>query len=209
MKGIVNTQSDVAAGKPICGKVADSLLSPRNELGITGVACEFLCHRKYNHAFLEERPSRTTTCHVAMLQVRPIANASKSIRIPTIRASSSATSRNTSASAPFPTASRCPSPTCACAETPSGLDIDREKNLNGSMAPYAQHVVISTGKSDWTSRIEDDGQGIPWGDFGRQLKAMLGRGGKYSDVRGYVPLLLHAGSRERCLCHDKSLLNGD
>jgi hypothetical protein len=62
------------------------------------------------------------------------------------------------------------------------------------MAPCAQHVVISTGKSDWTSRIEDDGQETPWGDFGRQLKAMLGRGGKYSDVRGYVPLLPRAGT---------------
>jgi hypothetical protein len=162
-----------------------------------------LCHHKYSYAFLEERPFSTTTCHVAMLQVRPIVNASKSIRIPTIRAISSTTSRNTSASTPFPTTSRCPSPTCACAETPAGLYIDREKSLNGSMAPYAQHVIISTGKSDWTSRIENDGQGIPWGDFGRQLKAMLGRGGKYSDVRGYVPLLLYAGSRERHLCHDK------
>jgi hypothetical protein len=57
------------------------------------------------------------------------------------------------------------------------------------MAPYAQHVVISTGKSDWTSRIENDGRGTPWGEFGRQLKAMLGRGGKYSDVRRYVLFL--------------------
>jgi hypothetical protein len=162
-----------------------------------------LRHHKYSYAFLEQRLFSTTTCHVAMLQVRPIVNASKSIQIPTIRAISSTTSRYTSASTPFPTTSRCPSPTCACAETPAGLYIDREKSLNGSIAPYAQHVVISTGKSDWTSRIENDGQGIPWGDFGRQLKAMLGRGGKYSDVRGYVPLLLHAGSGERCLCHDK------
>ena len=54
------------------------------------------------------------------------------------------------------------------------------------MAPYAQQVLISTGRSDWTSRIEDDGKGEAWGDFGRNLKAMLGRGGKYSDVRRYV-----------------------
>jgi hypothetical protein len=139
--------------------------------------------------------SGTTTCHAAMLQVRPVVNAGKSVRAPTIRAISSATSRNISASTPFPSTSRCPSPTCACAETPAGLDIDREKNLNGSMAPYARHVVISTGKSDWTSRIEDDGQGIPWGEFGRELKAMLRRGGKYSDVRGYVPLTLRGEAK--------------
>src|SRR5271154_2836632 len=165
------------------------------------------CHYKSSYAFFEERPSRTTACHIAMLQVRPIVNATKSIRIATIRAISSTSSCVTSTSTPFPITSRCPSPTCTCAKTPAGLNIDREKNLNGSMAPYAQHVVIPTGKSDWTSRIEVDGQGTPWGDFGRQLKAMLGRGGKYSDVRGYVSLLLRSGSRERYLCHDRSLPN--
>jgi len=203
MKRIVNPIRRDCGQTPFAARLPTVLLSPKSELGVTE-ACEFLWHYKYNHAFLEERPSRMTTCHVAMLQVRPIVNASKSIWIPTIRAISSATS----ASTPFPTTSRCPSPTCACAETPAGLGIDHEKHLNGSMAPYAQHVIISTGRSDWTSRIENDGQGVPWGDFGRQLKAMLGRGGKYSDVRGYVPLLLHTGSRERCLCHSKSLLWG-
>ena len=57
------------------------------------------------------------------------------------------------------------------------------------MAPYAQHVAVATSKNDWTSKIEDDGQGLPWGDFVRDLKGMLGRGGKYTDVRRYVPLL--------------------
>ena len=57
------------------------------------------------------------------------------------------------------------------------------------MAPYAQHVAVATGKNDWTSRIEDDGQGLPWGDFVRDLKAMLGRGGRYADVSRCVPLL--------------------
>lgn len=131
-----------------------------------------------------------------MLQVRPLACSSKCIRISTIRriSSASASSRIQSTTPLFPTVSTCPSPTCACAETPAGLDIEREKDLNGSMAPYAQQVVISTGKSDWTSRIEDDSHGTAWGDFGWNLKALLGRGGKYSDVRGYVPIYC-AGQR--------------
>ena len=131
-----------------------------------------------------------------MLQVRPPACSSKSIRFSTIRriSSASASSRIQSTTPPFPTVSTCPSPTCVCAETPAGLDIEREKDLNGSMAPYAQQVVISTGKSDWTSRIEHDGHGTTWGDFGWNLKALLGRGGKYSDVRGYVPIYC-AGQR--------------
>src|SRR3954454_25004569 len=119
-----------------------------------------------------------------MLQVRPIVSASKNVKIPTLRQISSAASRVTPTDPPFPIVPTCPSSTCACAETPAGLDIERVKDLNGSMAPYSQQVLISTGKSDWSSRIEDGGAGTPWGDFGRQLKAMLGRGGKYSDVRG-------------------------
>ncbi len=86
----------------------------------------------------------------------------------------------------FAVVSSCPSPTCLCAETPAGLDIERKQDISTSMAPYAQQVLISTGKSDWTSRIEDDGKDEPWGDFGRSLKAMLGRGGKYADVCRYV-----------------------
>ena len=127
-----------------------------------------------------------------MLQVRSVVSVSKTSRIqpPIRRVSSAATTRIQPASPTFPVVSTCPSPTCACTATPAGLDIERKRDLNGSMAPYAQHVVISTGKSDWTSRIEDDGQGTSWGDLGRQLKAMLGRGGKYSDVRWYVPFPL-------------------
>lgn len=128
-----------------------------------------------------------------MLQVRRMVAVSKNLKIPPLRQISSATSRIQSASPPFPIAATCPSPMCACAETPVGLDIDRKRDLNGSMAPYKQQVVISTGKSDWTSRIEDDGQGTPWGDLARKLKAMLGRGGKYSDVRRYVLPLCYIG----------------
>lgn len=41
-KHISMEQSDLTAGKSICGKVADSLLSPKTELGITGKLANFL-----------------------------------------------------------------------------------------------------------------------------------------------------------------------
>jgi hypothetical protein len=80
---------------------------------------------------------------------------------------------------PVPTIERCPSPTCQCRETPAGLDIEREQGINGSMPAYAEQVLISTGKEDWTSRIEDDEEG---GAFVRQIKSFLGKDGKYSNV---------------------------
>ena len=80
---------------------------------------------------------------------------------------------------PVPTIEKCPIPTCQCRETPAGLDIEREQGINGSMPAYAEQVLISTGKDDWTSRIEDDEEG---GAFVRQIKSFLGRDGKYSDV---------------------------
>ncbi|GAB7365001.1 hypothetical protein MBLNU230_g5783t2 [Neophaeotheca triangularis] len=60
---------------------------------------------------------------------------------------------------------------------PSGLDIEQEQNLNGSLASYAEQVLISTGKEDWTSKIEDEEDA----GFLRLLKGMLGRGGKFAD----------------------------
>lgn len=90
---------------------------------------------------------------------------------------------------PVPTIERCPTPTCPCRESPSGLDIEREQGINGSMPAYAEQVLISTGKDDWSSRIEDEEDGV----LVRQLKGFLGRNGKYSDVsqcspRGRQPL---------------------
>ncbi|KAJ9298872.1 hypothetical protein DTO271G3_3114 [Paecilomyces variotii] len=49
------------------------------------------------------------------------------------------------------------------------------------MAAYAQQLIIATGRPDWTSRIEEDGQGEAWGELARGLKKLLGRGGKYAD----------------------------
>ena len=61
-----------------------------------------------------------------------------------------------------------------------GLDIEREQNINGSMAAYAEQVLISTGRSDWPSRItEEEG---PDGALARQLSNNLLRGGKYMNV---------------------------
>lgn len=79
---------------------------------------------------------------------------------------------------PFPVLESCPSPTCVCREMPAGLDIEREQSLNGSMAAYAEQILISTGREDWKSRIEDEDEAA----FLKQVKGFLGRGGKYSDV---------------------------
>lgn len=81
---------------------------------------------------------------------------------------------------PFPVIESCPSPTCQCRDMPEGLDIEKEQILNGSMAAYAEQILISTGKSDWKSRIEDE-EGTH-GDAVRGLKGLLGPRGKFSDV---------------------------
>ncbi|KXS96008.1 hypothetical protein AC578_3911 [Pseudocercospora eumusae] len=78
---------------------------------------------------------------------------------------------------PVPVIDSCPAPTCQCRESPSGLDIERESNINGSMASYAEQVLICTGKNDWKSRIEDEEDAV----LVRQLKGFLTRGGKYAD----------------------------
>ncbi|CAD6439397.1 040c3b90-2891-45e8-84f2-d47d682969fe [Sclerotinia trifoliorum] len=81
----------------------------------------------------------------------------------------------------FPTIPECPSPTCSCAENPKmpeGLEIDHSKPLNGTMAAYAEQVLICTGKSDWPSRIEEDNSGD---NLAADIKELMGRGGMYSD----------------------------
>lgn len=83
----------------------------------------------------------------------------------------------------FPVIDVCPAPTCQCGEMPAGLDIDREHNLNGTMAAYAEQVLISTGRSDWKSKIDEEDESV----FLRQLRKFMGKGGKYSDVRAQSP----------------------
>ncbi|KAJ5966089.1 hypothetical protein N7481_012803 [Penicillium waksmanii] len=64
---------------------------------------------------------------------------------------------------------------------PEGLPIDHEQALNGTMAAYAQQLVICTDQRDWTSRIENDGENKSWGGLIRGLKRLLSRGGPYLD----------------------------
>ena len=87
---------------------------------------------------------------------------------------------------PVPVLESCPVQTCQCRETPKGLDIEREQNINGSMASYAEQVLVCTGRNDWKSKIEEEDEGV----LVKKLKSFLGRGGKYSDVRALVSATL-------------------
>jgi hypothetical protein len=57
-----------------------------------------------------------------------------------------------------------------------------------TIAPYSEHVLICTGKDDWSSRIEDE-EGLS-GDFVRALKGVVGKGGRLFDV-GKLSFLFH------------------
>jgi hypothetical protein len=67
---------------------------------------------------------------------------------------------------------------------PEGLEIDHSKPLNGTMAAYAEQVLVCTGKDDWLSRIEDENSGD---NLAADIKELIGRGGVYSDV--FLPSL--------------------
>jgi hypothetical protein len=49
------------------------------------------------------------------------------------------------------------------------------------MAPYAEQVIICTGKEDWASNIEQE-EGAT-GEFVSGLKSVIGKGGEGFDVR--------------------------
>lgn len=51
------------------------------------------------------------------------------------------------------------------------------------MPAYTQHVLISTGREDWASRITDDDDAHAV--LTRALKRELGFGGRYHDVGVY------------------------
>jgi hypothetical protein len=76
---------------------------------------------------------------------------------------------------PFPTTPTCPPSTCPCAPMPSGLDIDHKLPLSGTSPKYDQHIVISTGKADWTLKIEDEA--AP--NLAKELKSLLGIKGRF------------------------------
>lgn len=65
---------------------------------------------------------------------------------------------------------------------PGDLDIERDKNLDGTMAAYSQHILVSTGRADWQSKIEDEKDTAPWGGVVASIKEMLGPKGRYHDV---------------------------
>ncbi|KAL2162761.1 hypothetical protein VTH06DRAFT_6597 [Thermothelomyces fergusii] len=90
---------------------------------------------------------------------------------------------------PFPTRPTCPAPTCPCApspDLPDGFAIDRDGPLNGSMANYAQHVLVCTGKEDWPSRIEEDNAGD---NLVADLRELVGPRGKFNDPFHNVSIL--------------------
>ncbi|ETN36615.1 uncharacterized protein HMPREF1541_08893 [Cyphellophora europaea CBS 101466] len=65
---------------------------------------------------------------------------------------------------------------------PSGLDIDHKTPITNNIAPYTSHLLVSTGQSDWASRIEDEStppHSQPWGNLVGALKAAFGRNGQY------------------------------
>ncbi|KZM24645.1 aminoacyl-tRNA editing [Ascochyta rabiei] len=86
----------------------------------------------------------------------------------------------------IPYTESCPAPTCACASTPADLDIDRKTPLLNTMAPYAEQVLICTGKEDWTSKLEDEGGAT--GEFVKGLKGVIGKGGPAFDVCSPPPI---------------------
>ncbi|OCT45660.1 sucrase/ferredoxin-like family protein Fmi1 [Cladophialophora carrionii] len=66
---------------------------------------------------------------------------------------------------------------------PLDQEIDHKNSLNGTISAHSQHLIISTGRSDWTSRIEDEREnGTSWGKVVGDLKALLGRKGEFHDA---------------------------
>ena len=83
---------------------------------------------------------------------------------------------------PFPVLKSCPAPTCDCSPTPAmpeGLPINHEKDLNNTFAFSNEQIIICTGKSDWTSKIEDDDGGD---NLATLLKGLIGPKGAFADV---------------------------
>ncbi|KAF1363984.1 hypothetical protein EJ07DRAFT_162514 [Lizonia empirigonia] len=89
----------------------------------------------------------------------------------------------------IPYTATCPAPTCACGSTPRGLDIDRTTPLLNTMAPYAEQVLLCTGKEDWASNLEDDGA---TGEFVKGLKSVIGKGAPGFDP--FTNILITASS---------------
>ncbi|KAL8770401.1 MAG: hypothetical protein Q9209_003827 [Squamulea sp. 1 TL-2023] len=69
--------------------------------------------------------------------------------------------------------------TCRCEiKFPGGLEIDRSRPIINTVSSYNQHILIATGKSDWTSKIKNE-EGI--GDMAKTLKDMAKVKGEWHD----------------------------
>ena len=83
----------------------------------------------------------------------------------------------------------CPPPTCPCSSTPEGLNIKKDGPM--TIPPYSAHVIIKTARTDWSSKIEDDPPRGSWLwksdpiNPAKELKDLLGPGGKYHDVSSF------------------------
>lgn len=122
-------------------------------------------------------PLPTSRLYLLVRQLRPKNNYYRAL---------TTTSAHHQASQSLPSTPTCPPSECTCAPMPEGLEIDHKKQLNGTMPPYAQHVVIRTGRTDWSSKIEEEGhtlgKEIGGGNLAASLKGLVGKGGKYHDV---------------------------
>jgi len=86
----------------------------------------------------------------------------------------------------FTTIPTCPHPTLPHARNPAAdLDIDRKLPLSGSIPAHHSHVIIPTGRTDWSSRIEEDTIGVETAAI-KSLKDMLGPKGQFSNVKPFM-----------------------
>ncbi|KAF2427145.1 hypothetical protein EJ08DRAFT_593428 [Tothia fuscella] len=84
-----------------------------------------------------------------------------------------------------PTVDLCPNPSCACIGTPKGLDIDYTTKINGLSPRYTEHVIVSTGHSDWPSKIEENPDDV--GLFHKDLAMMIRPPARQSGTRRSGP----------------------
>ncbi|MCJ1247859.1 hypothetical protein MMC30_005074 [Trapelia coarctata] len=87
-------------------------------------------------------------------------------------------------------------------EQPHGLDIDQALPLENTKPPYDRHLVISTGRPDWTSRIEDD-ETSP--NLAKGLKALMGAKGPLYDPEKRI---LISNSNFRTKAHEPEVIAG-
>ena len=73
-----------------------------------------------------------------------------------------------------------PTCSCDCSPMPSDLDIDYKRPLTNTVANHNQHLIISTGKSDWSSKIETE---KGFGRMAEAMRSLIGPQGEFYNVR--------------------------